>query len=354
MALSTVQAANDIEINSFMTLGFASSTNDDGTYLNRINNHISLENDSHYGLNITIDATKQLKGAAQLLATSDKNNFNIEAEWAYLSYKLNNQSNIRAGKLNLSTFLLSDYITVGSLYPWIRPPEEVYANNPMKNFLGLEWLYVSHIGQAAKLTSQFFIGSAQVQPNALTLFRAMDGYGINFQLDTRDFTFRAGAISPEVQVQIETAAGTIDVDQNDRALMYTLGMSWDLDGFIGYTEYVKTKVDGETRALFPDQTGFYITLGYQMGKYQPFITLANSDGDVYTGNLPDPLLPGAAAPNKQESTALGLRYDIDNNIDMKFEYKQVTPQDGSTGLNSTLPTDGDSFDIISLAVDVIF
>ncbi len=352
--IAPAQAADGVEINSFMTLGLATSTNDDGTYLERINSHLSLENDSHYGINIRTDVNDKIKGAAQLLASSDRSNFNIEAEWAYLSYKVNRNSSIRAGKLNLTTFLLSDYITVGSLYPWVRPPEEVYANNPMKNFLGAEWLHISRFGNS-KLTSQVFFGSAQVQPNALTLFRAMDGYGVNFQLDTRDFTLRLGAISPQVQVEITNGATTATLDDKDRALMYTLGASWDINSFIGYMEYVNVEVDGQTRAVFPNQEGGYITLGYQMGRYLPHVTVASSDGEFYPTGDPLPLgLPGALPPNQQKSIALGLRYDVDDNIDLKFEIKQVEPEPGTTGLNSTLPSDGESFEIISMAVDVIF
>jgi len=346
-----VMASDNVEINSFMTLGMATSSNDDGTYLNRINNHISLENDSHYGINIRTEVNDRLTGAAQLLATSDSSNFNVDAEWAYLSYKVTPQSSFRAGKLNLSTFLLSDYISVGSLYPWIRPPSEVYENNPMKNYLGVEWLHITRFGSFAKLTSQFFVGSAQVQENSSTLFQAQDGYGVNFQLDTESVTLRIGAITPEVVVE-NTDPGFV-IDNEDRALMYTAGLSWDFSGFIGYSEYIKTEVDGTTQAAFPNQEGFYVTLGMQMGDFLPHVTFGRSDGEDYTGSLPTGL-PGIRSPNKQESATFGIRYDIDDNIDFKIEYMVVEPEPGNTGLNTTPPSNGKDFNVISMAVDVIF
>ena len=356
---ANTMASDNVEINSFMTLGLATSSNDDGTYLNRINTHISLENDSHYGINIRTEVHDRLTGAAQLLATSDKNNFNVEAEWAYLSYKVTPDSSIRAGKLNLSTFLLSDYITVGSLYPWIRPPSEVYENNPMKNYLGVEWLHITRFGSFAKLTSQFFVGSAQVQENSATLFQAQDGYGVNFQLDTESVTLRIGAITPEVVIEFtdltNPGAPPAVFDNQDRALMYTAGLSWDFSGFIGYSEYVKTEVDNQTQAFFPNQEGFYVTLGMQMGDFLPHVTYAKSDGEDYTGALPAALVAtGAIPPNKQESVAFGIRYDIDDNIDFKVEYMVVEPEPGNFGLNTTAPSNGKDFNVISMAVDVIF
>ena len=138
-ATAPAQAIDNIEMNSFLTIG-ASAMSEEGRYLDKITEHVSFENDSVYGINIRTDVSDRVSGAAQLLATSTSSNFNIEAEWAYVSYKINANSSIRAGKLNLTTFLLSDYQNVGYLFPWIRPPVEVYENNPLKNFLGVEWL----------------------------------------------------------------------------------------------------------------------------------------------------------------------------------------------------------------------
>lgn len=360
------QAIENIEMNSFLTIG-ASVMSEEGRYLDRVTEHVSFDNDSVYGINIRTDVSDRVSGAAQLLATATSSNFNVEAEWAYVSYKLSETSSIRAGKLNLTTFLLSDYANVGYLFPWIRPPVEVYENNPLKNFLGVEWLHTTHIGKTAKLTSQVFIGSAQVEENGLT-FRATDGIGINFQLDTPHYSLRIGGISPNIQLEGTDANGqTFDVvDENDRGFMYTLGASVDWNNFILYTEAVATDTEGKTQAIFPNQRGAYLTLGYQMGKYLPHVTLGTSEGDVYTGALPAniPAVPGARPPVTQDSVALGLRYDVDDSVALKFEYQMVSLEanegDGFGSIDANNPALGgafntvDSYDVITIAMDVIF
>lgn len=355
---TSAQAIENIEMNSFLSLT-ASTISEEGRYLSRVSEHIAFENDSHYGINIRTEVSDRVSGAAQLLATSTDTNFNIDAEWAYISYKLNESSSVRAGMLNLTTFLLSDYARVGYLYPWIRPPVEVYENNPMKNFLGLEWLHVSYFGKS-KLTSQFFIGSAQVEDGAFT-FRADDGYGLNFQLDTPHYTLRIGAISPVIQIdQFDPMTNsTVEyLDFNDRAVMMTIGASVDWNNFILYTEAIRTDTDGNTQAAFPNQDGAYLTLGYQIGKYLPHITFGTSEGEDFT----DPLPPGfvARAPITQDSISLGLRYDVDDSVALKFEIQQVDIEagkgDGFATLddNVAVPGSVDSYNVISASMDVIF
>ncbi|HEX5636799.1 MAG TPA: hypothetical protein VFY78_06905, partial [Gammaproteobacteria bacterium] len=86
-ALTTTAQAGDVDINSFLTLG-AANISEEGKYLSNTTENISFENDSHYGINLRTQVTDRVSGAAQLLATATDSNFNVDAEWAYLSYQL--------------------------------------------------------------------------------------------------------------------------------------------------------------------------------------------------------------------------------------------------------------------------
>lgn len=354
-------ALENIEINSFLSIG-ASSMSEEGRYLDKVTEHLSLENDSVYGVNIRTQVNDKVSGAAQLLATANDSNFNIEAEWAYLSYKHSNSSSLRAGMLNLSTFLISDYNNIGYLYPWIRTPVEVYQNNPLKNFLGVEWLHIARFGKSTKVTTQLFMGSAQVEKNGL-LFRATDGYGFNFQIDVPHFTFRIGGISPTIQLEgpdSVTGQTTVDyVDLDDRGYMYTAGALVDWNNFILYTEAVTTDTEGQTQAIFPNQTGSYVTIGYQMGKYLPHVTIGSSEGDIYTGTLPTGIT-AAATPLTQDSLTYGLRYNVDDNVALKFEYQMIELQPGkgdgfgTIDANTVTPGSVENYDVVTFAMDVIF
>ncbi len=371
-ALGTqAHAIENIEMNSFLSVT-AAAMNEEGSYLDQVSEHITFENDSHYGINIRTQVSDRVDGAAQLLATSTDSNFNVQAEWAYVSYKLTESTSFRGGMLNLSTFLLSDYSRVGYLYPWIRPPVEVYENNPLKNFLGLEWLHVAYLDKTTKLTSQFFIGSAQVEQPPFT-FKANDGYGVNFQLDTPSLTFRIGAISPVIQLDaFDSSTGVTSeaIDLDDRGVMYTVGASVDWNDFVMYTEAVTTDTEDQTQAIFPNQDGAYLTLGYRFGKLLPHITFGTMEGEDYTDTLPAALIDPntgigqARPPVTQDSITLGLRYDLDDSVALKFEVMQVELEPGEgdgfayleandTNLGGA-PGTVDSYNVVSMSMDVIF
>lgn len=361
--IATVNASDNVELNSFLTIGAATATietdpgsaGQDSLYLTSIDDGITFGNDSRYGINFRTQTSERLAGAAQLLGKGNKNNFTMEVEWAYVNYDFTDSLNMRVGKLNLQTFLLSDYIEVGYLYPWIRPPEEVYNFVPFRNFPGFELMHTARFGKSS-LTSQFFIGSGVVDiapvpapvGNPLESggdFTGEDGIGVNFQLDTPYVTLRAGFISPVIK--ITDLSGGIVIDDGDRAKMATFGMSWDWSGFIGYGEYINSTTEGNSKGFFPDQSGYYFTLGYQIGDFLPHFTVAGTDGEA--------LSPATAPPKIQDSVAFGIRYDLNNSMAFKFEVKQIEPETAGSSFNSVpLAAGEDTFTITSLALDIIF
>ena len=249
----------------------------------------------------------------------------------------------------------------------------------MRNFPGAELMLISRFGKSTTLTSQFFIGSAQVDISAATRFKAKDGYGINFQLDTPHLTLRVGGITPVVEVTqspvivpdglgdpvFQSTGGTMN--EGDRMLMLTAGYSFDFKNFIGYGEYIDVTADGVTGSIFPDQTGFYATFGYQAGKFLPFFTVASNDGKSNYAPLADTNSPVFGyQPNPlilQDSLSLGLRYDINDYADIKFEVKSVDPTldpDVPTGqaFNAGWSIGGgqleEKYTVYSLAYDMVF
>jgi predicted porin len=145
------------------------------------------------------------------------------------------------------------------------------------------------------------------------------------------------------------------------AQLISAGLSWDVNNFVGYTEYVTRDIsETQMEGIFPDQDAWYVTLGYRMGNFLPHITFANSEADPVAN-------PAANQGVSQDSVTLGLRYEINNSATFKFEVQSITPDiaAGSGGLfgqstvdgSPLLPADfadGDSATMISAAVDIIF
>ena len=380
---SPVQA---IEFDGFLTAGFAihdmadfdsdPSTNPKtedipATYLNSIEDDVSFDNDSKFGLQITADVFENMQAVAQVLATGADENYDMDVEWAYLDYALNDTVSLRGGKVKEPVFLISDYFEVGYAYPWIRPPEEVYGNNPINTIVGMEALFTWNLGGSSLIVQPYLGSNSEAVPgtDGAVVFDATNFYGMAIQWSNPNFTFQASTLKTDVSTSgfliasgpapgAPPTPGTIqyiNASSSGEAELSSVGFSFDIANFLGYAEYVTRDISGSSEGLFPDQDGYYVTFGYRAGKFLPHLTVASVEAEPkFT------LAQGGNQGNTQDSVTLGLRYEVNDSAAFKFEYKAIqlddtTQSNGFFSASAVAPqyTD-DKASIISVALDVIF
>ena len=241
-----------------------------------------------------------------------------------------------AGKVKLTTFLISDYIEVGYAYPWIRPPQEVYSANPISTINGVDMLLRLNLGNVTFLFQPYY-GTSQgsqalVPQEALVLmkpipppagsvvyadFSADRMVGVNMSLGTDIFTVRAGYL------QTLVSAPSFNVKE-DNVKFSSVGGTLDWHNVVLYGEYFQREIGGFANFAFPNQKGFYTTVGYRIGKFLPNVTYAKLDKNVQAGEVGKPL--------QQASTTLGLRYELGTGAALKLEAQQIHPENGTRGL----------------------
>jgi len=366
--------ASAIEMDGFLTAGFAIHDQEDSTYLDTITDDIRFDNDSKFGLQVTADVADNMQVVSQILAAGSDENFDLDVEWAYLDWVINDTYSLRGGKVKEPVFLISDYIEVGYAYPWIRPPQEVYRNNPVNTINGFEALVQLEVGGMG-LTIQPYLGSnSEAVPNQPGLiFDAENFFGASIQLASRNFTLQVSFLDTDVAVS--GATGLVDTSTNPgspipfsskgTATLTSVGVSTDVSNFVAYAEYVTRDIENTTLAgasapmdaLFPDQDAWYVTVGYRMGKILPHLTIASSEAEPLIGATQAPNTPSPGV--SQDSITLGVRYEINDSAALKFEVQSIEPdlEVNSVGLFNALPGDftaGDKSTLVSVAVDVIF
>ncbi|HBC55559.1 MAG TPA: hypothetical protein DCZ03_00205 [Gammaproteobacteria bacterium] len=96
----------------------------------------------HSAAGIQLDAilSNEVRFSAQLVGTGLEDNFNVRAEWAYGAIKLSPETTLRAGRIRLPTFIVSDFFEVGFAFPWVTPPPEIYFLSPILNLEGVDLL----------------------------------------------------------------------------------------------------------------------------------------------------------------------------------------------------------------------
>lgn len=346
----------NIRISGFLTTIFTKGTNDkDVGYANGLaEKDVELDTrDNHLGVQFASTINSDTKVTAQMISRGgETNSYNMETDWAYVDYQALESVRFRIGKYKIPEFIASDYLDVGYAYPWVRPPQDVYATNPLISLNGVDMLYKINAGSSALFldlyygdgTHKTFVPPRTVDLSGGTLPASMKGQQVSF--DTKNTVgFGIKYVAPHYTVR----AGYFKTKVTQEDFMLTdvpgafggVGFTMDIHDFIAYAEFIRRNTDPDMAGAFPDQDAWYGTLGYRFGKFLPTFTVSQ----IKQGVDKSPLAI------EETSQALDLRYDLSAATDIKFEVMRVTPKDGNHGLFEEPVSKGT---VYSAAFDVIF
>ncbi|HHJ13251.1 MAG TPA: porin [Gammaproteobacteria bacterium] len=347
-------ALENIQLNGFFTVGAAVSNEDVDTQNGNISDDIGFDEDTRIGVQVSADINDRMSVTAQLLGASDRRQtFDADFDWGYVTYEINDNVDLRGGKIKFPTFLISDYIEVGYAYPWIRPPAEVYASNPITAITGADLLLRARAGSAELLLQPFF-GTATneealVPQEALPALSLPAGTVAYANFDVRNLAGVNAAISGPLgsfhATYLETSVSAPDfgITSKEDVVFWSAGGNLEWNNIIGYSEYFERDIDGLANVFFPNQKGWYATLGYRFGKLMPHFTYGKLEDNSSSSDV--------SRGVEQESYTLGLRYELAASAALKLEAQRVEPDKNDRGL---MIAPVDDVNIYSLAVDVIF
>lgn len=380
-------------INGFGTLGMVHSDEDQADFVSNLfvpdgagyTRSWSPEVDSRLGVQLTANVSPRLTGVLQLVAEQRYDgSYTPTVEWANVKYDFTPDLSVRVGRMVQSLFMTSEYRKVGYAIPWVRPPEEVYRMLPVTNFDGIDFSYrsrfhgftntvrvtygrkVSKVPDGSEVTATKGMNLTNtLEKGALTLSAGYGQYrltidGVNPFFDT----FRQ--FGPEG----EAIADRYDVDDNLFRIM-TLGARYDPgDWFvIGELAY------SNSETFIGDSRGWYISSGYRLGAFTPYMTLARvwvdsstSDSGLSLEGLPPQLVGFAQGLNaglngilssvaQQKSVTLGTRWDVAPDMALKLQYERIFLDDGSPGVLSNLQPGfkpGGQVNLFSISLDFVF
>ncbi|MCV6590808.1 MAG: porin [Marinobacterium sp.] len=369
LGLCSGTAQAEFSMNGFGTLGVAEVHGEQRRYglMGEYNDELRTEPVTRAGLQGRYQITDNLSATGQLLVKAPRNSYELEAEWAYLSYQASDELELRAGRLRLPAFLLSESLDVGYSYPWIRLPTEVYGQVPISRYIGGDMLYSFGLGDY-DATLQLMLGQTDDE-----VYMG----GAETDLESRDMWSASLTVQYDYgRVRIGHLASSIDVDtdfttvaemppgsfvtgnaRRDFGLVLegldgsftSLGYTYENNNWIGYGEVAVRKVDGPD---FPDTRSAFLTVGYRFDNLMPHLTWGwaeiTDDARVNGVSIKD---------GEQTSWTMGLRYDPQPGLAFKVEYNVIETEgrNGFSGLFETagMPRNADA-EVLSLAVDFVF
>ncbi len=370
-------ASAEINFNGFLSVAGGTLIDDDdiATYAG-YDGDWNTDPDTTFALQASAKLTDKITATGQLIARGE-DDYDLEAEWAYLTYSVTSNVDIRVGRLRSPFFIYSDFLDVGYAYPWIRPPEQTYR------FLfttveGVDAVVTGSLGEWDS-TFQAYYGRLTDETGLSGEIVDLDlvGFtGLNWSL-TRDwFTVRATYNQAEFSIglpqTLSNGAGTglldllngagftgvadaLNPDKEDAAF-YGIGINIDYNDWIVASEYTVLDVDDQN--VVSDDDALYVMVGRRFGDFTAHVTWDRQeddpDLDIFNA-IPDGVAPAldalkagaisAVADPRNESTdiTVGLRYDFAPGTAFKVEITNLDREPG--GLDGTL---------LSFAFDMVF
>lgn len=294
----------------------------------------SFKPESLFGLQVSADLTEGLTATAQVVARG-ANNFNAEFEWAYLSYELNENWTVQAGKKRLPLFYYSDFYDVGYAYVWMRPPADNYTWQVF-NYDGVNVLYNTLVGDWS-LMANVYTGREDSPDNKLLtdfFFREStremwnDILGGVFKASKDWFEVRATYMS---YTNERYRAGELVTWENGsterKGKFYGLAMNADFENLFILTELNRLDLGGNLDT-------FMVSTGYRFDTVTPYVSYSKFKGE------------GDDA-EQHSTTSVGVRWDFHASAAFKVQYDRVKDDSYS------LAVAGDS-KAITFGVDLVF
>ncbi|PVZ71481.1 hypothetical protein [Pelagibaculum spongiae] len=410
----SAQALDGLTYNGFGTIGAAVIGDSETSYIGAdairqeegfVDDKFSFEADSKVGIQFDFAISEKAAFTAQVLARG-QDDYDLSAEWAYLTWSFSPDTDLRLGRTRLPLFLYSDTLDVSYSYHWIRPPLEVYTHPLINNSNGFDLLSRWQIG-GMELGVQLIGGQASEDVsfgeldynNVIGSALSLEGNGwlLRGLIGQVDLDYSVESISPSIAsaivangggnqaMQDAAAAGAKgpEVVFDDSAKFFNLGFRGEWGNFLLSAEHVWLEFDGRVdvdagsldlllasgqaspeqtlqlnllkaangQPLSPDIRAWYVSAGYRFGKWTPHLTYAETDDK---GAPPSAPRSPFGEYSKQNTTTAGVRYDADGGYAIKFEYAHIKATENSRGLFGPGAEENQSDNMISIAVDTVF
>lgn len=382
----------ELSFDAFGTLGLVYSSEDDADFAaNQFRadgaghtKTVSPEVDSRLGGQVTAFLTPELTAVVQLIAEQDHEDRYVPSlEWAYLDYAFTPEFSVRAGRMPVGTFIVSEFRKVSFANPWIRPPPELYTLGPIASGEEIEASYSLRTGDWTN-TLEVGYGRAEIDIPGGEV-ETEKGWNVSNKVQQGGFTGRALIAGGELSIDAfdplfdgfrefgpegEEIAERYEVDDTP-FLFASLGAEYDPGSWFGMAELGWADFD----SVLGEKLAGYVTAGHRFGAFSPHVTyarveaLSETSADGLTlANLPPDLAGPAAGLNEaldtvlrstaiQQSVSLGGRWDFAPGMAVKGEIQFVDLLEDSPGtLINEQPgfEPGGSARVVSLATVFVF
>jgi hypothetical protein len=273
------------------------------------NEDFTFKPESLFGLQIRADLGDGLSATAQLVSRG-ADDFNTEVEWAYLSYDINDNWTVQAGKKRLPLFYYSDFYDVGYAYVWIRPPADTYTWQ-IFNYNGANALYNTTVGDWSLQTNLYTGREDDPQNKLLGDFFFLeetreiwkDIFGGVANLSNDWLELRATYMTYTNERYIGGERVTWNGKEEREGKFYGLAANVNWDSWFLLTELNRLELGGNLDSLM-------VSAGYNFGEFTPYVGYSE-------------LVEDSEGGEDHNTTFVGMRWDFHSGAAFKVQFDKV-------------------------------
>lgn len=294
----------------------------------------SLSPDTSIGVQLKTDLDKDLMFVIQATSNGARE-YDVELDWAYLSYQLNAEFSIQAGRKRLPLYYYSDFFDVGYVYHWIRVPVDNYTWQ-ISNYNGINLQYQSYVGEWDVLVN-LYTGREDSDDNDLLSLLSdtpvdetwKNMLGLVVELSGNWMELR----TTYMQGQLDRSVNGVVVAEDEKQVFSGISVNFNINRFILLSELNRYERDASDITVDTNMLSF----GYHWGKLTPHITRSSLE---QKHNL-------AGGDECHTTHSVGVRWDYNDSTAFKIQYDR-TEDNGIA-----IPVLGDA-EMISLGMDFVF
>lgn len=341
--------ANEIHTSGFGTVGMAIGDNK-VPYLTgkEIRDEPNFLSDTLIGLQFTGEANNSFEYFIQIVAKDRVNHFAANIDWLVASFRVSDSISLRGGKLRIPYFLYSKHVDVGNIYPWARPPSEVYDLIEFTSYVGIDSIFRINIS-GSELVVRPILGQISDELNRASIpggpaeVFTEESFGLSLELNyellkAHISTFRADAtLSPNPAFTDTLSTITAlspsplplpsSFDTNTYVDIIAIGLRYEIDDYLFISEIAQRNIDPQ---IISNLLAYYITFGKKFDDILLHLTFAVLESkETPTGTF------SSGGGQEQQSTTLGVKYQLMQKGALHLNVQNVNPQNGTQGLFSS-------------------
>lgn len=335
---------------------------------------------SKFGLQFSTPINEKWLATLQLY-TEGVNNFEVEARWAYLTYKVADNHIFKIGRVAHPIFHQSEYEKIGYAHNYPKLPKAVYLDFAFSTVEGVSLDSNYYLGDY-KLSSKLLYGNWDGELHIISMggyvpFGLKNIFSVNLTLSKNWWKIFGGSFVAEIEADsidsevikplsqrgidmaLSNGATQNDIDQYYKnttwdgkdALYLFAGFGIDYNDYLFETEITRYGVYDSVDNL---NTAYLIGVGKRINELTIVIHYENLDQDHTNKNthkIDNPILKEthktlskALTIRTWDGIGLNVRWDFDNGLALKCGYF----------VGDDIRVDVGKFSLISMGVDFVF